>query len=167
MGTAVRRHLLVAFVAAVGGCGAVGAERGFPLYPGPRAGIDQVATLSGPIGTVDGQDVADKGSSTFELRVGCHVVTTKTDFFDHDVTINIGGMMGHHPALTFAIPMRSGFSYVIEHRTQGLDGASARPWLTARELDRSGAAHDLDPTQDAAAIAACLTPQAGHETRDR
>ena len=133
----------------------VGAERGFPLYAGPRADADQVATLKGPIKSVDGRDVADNGS-IFELPVGCHVVTTKTEFLDHDATINIGEMMGHHPSLTFAVPMRPGFNYVIEHRTQGLDGVSGRAWMTARELDRSGAARDLEPTQDPAGIAGCL-----------
>jgi hypothetical protein len=157
MATAFRRHVVLTLAAALSACGVAGAERGFPLYAGAQTSIDQVATLSGPIGTVDGRDVADKGSS-FELRAGCHVVTTKTDFFDHDATINIGATMGHHPSLTFAVPMKAGSSYVIEHHTQGLDGFSARPWLTARELDRSGTARDFEPTQDQVAIAACLGP---------
>jgi hypothetical protein len=155
MATAPPPLFLVTLAAALSACGVAGGERGFPLYDGARAGVDQVATLSGPIATVDGRDVADKGSS-FELRPGCHVVATKTDFFDHDATINIGATMGHHPSLTFVVPMKAGLSYVIEHRTLELEGMSARAWLTARELDRSGAAHDLAPTQDQVAIAACL-----------
>ncbi len=166
MATALAPLSVVTLAVALSACGVAGAERGFPLYAGDRAGIDQVATLSGPIGTVDGREVADKGGS-FELRAGCHVVTTKTEFLDHDTTINIGAMMGHHPVLTFAVLMKPGFSYVIEHRTQELDGLSARPWMTARELDRSGAAHDLEPTQDQVAIAACLAPPSAQPKSDR
>ena len=78
------RRWLVGLTLVATGCGSAGAERGFALYPGPRAAADQVATIDGPIATIDGQDVSSHGS-TFEVRAGCHVVTTKTDFVEHDV----------------------------------------------------------------------------------
>jgi hypothetical protein len=150
---AISRQLIAVLVASLG-CGVAGAKRGVPLYSGARGAVDQVASLYGPIATVDGQDVSSQGDA-FELRVGCHVVTTKTQYLEHDLALNTGATLGAEPTLTFAIQMRPGFSYAFEHRTQDIDGVTGRGWMTARELDRAGKARGLQPTQDAATIAAC------------
>jgi hypothetical protein len=146
--------VVVGLAIAVWGCASTSAERGLALYSGAQAPPEQVATLDGPIATVDGRDVSDKGS-LFELRPGCHVITTKTDFVERNVRINIGGIMSHHPRETFVLTMQGGVSYLIMNRTQELDGMSARPWLIARATDPAGVTRDLEPTNDPDAIAAC------------
>jgi hypothetical protein len=101
----------VSLVIALGLVGCVGSSAGKQLYAGPLRSSNEVARLSGPIVSVDGQDVPSGGGSFF-LLPGCHVV-------------HIGGRIGDTspvpglsrsatlPSLVYAFRMRAGHSYSI------------------------------------------------------
>ncbi len=96
----------------VAGCFPSAASAPYPLYsrtnaPPPAA---EIATLAGPIGTVDGERVAKLGS-TFALEAGCHEVTNQLFWGGSD---NMSASIAHLPELHFFVPMRGRTSYVLE-----------------------------------------------------
>ena len=68
--------LAALFASVPWGCGSIGQIRAYPLYANPEQPRQPqtLARLEGPIATVDGREVASKGTA-FELLPGCHVVT--------------------------------------------------------------------------------------------
>ena len=89
-----------------------GGETAYPLYspseqPLPRA---EIATLAGPIESVDGQRVAQLGHS-FALKPGCHEITNQTQWGGSD---GMSASIAHLPELTYAVQMRAGYSYALE-----------------------------------------------------
>lgn len=123
-------------VALLAGCG-LQATRGYPLYqkgadgPGP----DRVATLNGPIQTVDGQDVSRKGQ-TFELLPGCHVVTLQRNIGEGSAN---GAWAANLPALTVAFQMKPAHRYAISSEMGDSSGPVGRVTIFARERAPDGA----------------------------
>jgi hypothetical protein len=111
--------------------------RGYPLYPrlGDGPGAEKVATLHGPIQTVDGQDVSSKGQ-TFELMPGCHIVTLQRN-------IGEGGMSGawaaNLPRLTVAFEMKPAHRYGISIDAQHGSAPRGRVMIAANEKAPDGA----------------------------
>ncbi len=92
----------------VSGC-AIGPTRGKPLYAGERRPLDAVATLRGPVLSVDGKPMSSR-ERNFELLPGCHVIVS-------------GGSVGHGadreawiahlPTTVFALRMQPGATYSV------------------------------------------------------
>lgn len=122
----------VLFAAACG----LQASRGYPLYPkvGDGPGPDSVATLYGPIQTVDGLDVSRKGQ-TFELLPGCHVVTLQRNIGEGSAN---GAWAANLPALTVAFPMKPAHRYAIASAMEDTSGPVGRVTIVAREKAPDG-----------------------------
>ena len=129
----------------------------FPLYPPPVLAPAEVATLTGPIATVDGVEVPPKPS--YALLPGCHVVVLQS-------RIGEGGLSGawsteiRHPGYVFQ--MKAGHIYTIEVRllpgsnlsvgTATVGGVK----ITAVEQDPSGRTlATIAPARNRATLAAC------------
>lgn len=86
---------------------------GYPLYSngGTRKPPGEVASVYGPIESIDGQDVAQHGSA-FELLPGCHLVALSRDVVEGTNEITIWGTAG---TVVFALNMRPGHRYFL-HR---------------------------------------------------
>ncbi len=138
------------------GCAVTGCAsswRGIPLYSdGPRK-RDEVALLVGPITSVDGEDVPQRGHG-YELVPGCHIV-------------QIGGEIGGQspnsawimsfPHLTYAIDMHARNRYTIEDGTEAAIGLapSMAIRVLAREEDENGHVRVLQPADSVAEIEKC------------
>jgi hypothetical protein len=136
------------------GCVTMGGARGVRLYPGDEEDLARVATLLGPIATVDGNDVSKKGTS-FELRPGCHVVVNRSEFLDHDVALNNGAWQGRMPVWTFAFQMKSGYTYAVEQKVEATTGGMGRGVVTARAVDGAGNDKVVPPVTSIDEIARC------------
>ena len=110
--------------------------RGVPLYPrlGDGPGLDRVATLYGPIQTVDGQDVSRKGQ-TFELLPGCHVVTLQRNIGEGSAN---GAWAANLPRLTVAFEMKPAHRYAIASDMHESSGPVSRVTIFAREKAPDG-----------------------------
>jgi hypothetical protein len=150
-----RYHPLFFSLLGLGGC--LTTSHGLRLYEGdqdlPR---ERVARLVGPITRVDGR-VVPTDVDSYLLLPGCHVV-------------QIGGAVGktspspssgyaaNLPALTYAMPMRPGYSYVIEIEREPTLGVMAvgRGRIVARETDREGNERPLPIASGPADVEECL-----------
>ena len=94
------------------GCFSGGADSPVPLYSpaDPPRPATEIATLAGPIATVDGARVAKSGHS-YALAPGCHQVTNLGEWGGSD---GMSASMAHLPELTFSVLMHAGYSYVLE-----------------------------------------------------
>ena len=94
------------------GCFSGGADSPVPLYSpaDPPLPVTEVATLAGPIASVDGARVGKSGHS-YALSPGCHQVTNLDEWGGSD---GMSASIAHLPELTFSVPMRAGYSYVLE-----------------------------------------------------
>jgi hypothetical protein len=101
-------HLAVAHL--VVGCVSTGSVRGSPLYPGAPLPPAQVATLTGYVAEVDGQDVTPL-LPPFELLPGCHVVFTPEQWGSVGPTSTVTSQTGKW---AFALPMLAGHFYEIK-----------------------------------------------------
>lgn len=125
----MKKLIWVSGVLALGGCFG-GAQSAYPLYQSENPpSAAETATLSGPIETVDGNRVVKYGSS-FALRAGCHDVTNQRTWGGAD---NNSATMAHLPGLNFAVPMRGGYSYVLE-----IAGGTEDVGITLTERDAQG-----------------------------
>jgi hypothetical protein len=133
-------------------CHSVG-KAGYPLYPqtGVRPTPDQIATLVGPIGTVDGVNVSLKGK-TFELLPGCHIATLERN-------IGAGGDNGawaaNLPPITFAFEMKPAHFYKIIIDLQESSAPVGRIRITARETAPDGSSVRLGNARSTADIQDC------------
>jgi len=118
-----------------GACGTQ-APTGYPLYPklGDGPGADKVATLYGPIQTVDGQDVSSKGR-TFELLPGCHVVTLQRNIGEGSAS---GAWAANFPRLTVAFEMKPAHRYSITTDAKDTSAPVGRVTIFAREKAPDG-----------------------------
>ncbi len=110
-----------------------------PLYPGPVRPAEEVATLSGPIKSVDGLDVSDQGT-VFALEPGCHVVVLESKIGEGGVS---GAWSVDIPKHIYAFRMMAGHSYVVRVRVlpgnQGVGTANVGGVeVTAVEQDSRG-----------------------------
>jgi hypothetical protein len=123
----------LALLSACAGC-IVGSQRGVPLYPAAeRPSLDQVATLSGYVATVDQQEVRTLGT-VFELLPGCHFVETPKQWGGQTRS---GGLVATTGTRQFVVPMVATHNYVVvsDTVTRGSNGS-----LTVRmdETDAAG-----------------------------
>ncbi|GEM_PF-1528736 len=121
----------------VAACG-VERERGYPLYPAsdPAPTRAEVAVLTGYVRTVDGVDVSRYGS-TFRLLPGCHVVGTPRAWAHTESTQ--GAVVVKTGEVSFALPMRAGYTYVVEVDVEPLRTVSGGARLIASERSPEGA----------------------------
>jgi hypothetical protein len=145
----------VAVAVAVAGVACmVGRPAAVRLYdPGARPEErDQVATLYGPIGSVDGRDVSAQGSA-FELLPGCHVVTVRSKVGGTNTgttgawSATLGG--------AFAFRMQPAHTYAIDLRAIGDSTMSGEVRIEASDSDASGDKRPVPPARGTADIEAC------------
>ncbi|MDF3071819.1 MAG: hypothetical protein K0R38_7420 [Polyangiaceae bacterium] len=135
---------------------AIGPTRGIPLYAGERRPPETVATLRGPVLTVDGKSVSSRERS-FELLPGCHVIVS-------------GGSVGHGadreawlahlPTTVFALRMQPGATYNVAF---DIDPALGRGpigtgQIRATERDGHGRTRRIAAVTTEAEVAACRQP---------
>ena len=116
---------------AASACFPTRASAPYPLYspadhPPPA---EKIATLAGPVGSVDGQRVGKLGS-TFALEAGCHEVTNQLYWGGAD---NVSASIAHLPELHFFVPMRGRTSYVLE-----IAGGAGDVAISLSERDANG-----------------------------
>jgi hypothetical protein len=129
----------------------------YVLYPGPAQAPERVATLDGPVATIDGTDVSQHGS-TFALLPGCHVVVLQA-------RIGEGGMGGAWSTViqhrTYAFQMKAGHTYAIQVRLKSGDqslgtGSVGEAKIEAFERDEKGQkVGALAPVRSNADVEAC------------
>jgi hypothetical protein len=133
----------------------IGSRRGYALYPpGRRLARSEVAAVMGYVKEIDGKDASKHGSS-FELLPGCHQVGTPASWGSPDA--RSGATIINTGQQVFALPMKAGYSYVVE---VGADGPSPGPIaparLRAREVDPAGSTpREFAPVRGEEDIAAC------------
>jgi hypothetical protein len=110
----------IAALGGVFGCAQFHAQP-YPLYGEPVQPSERIATLSGPIGVVDGKNVAKRGS-LFALLPGCHVVSLRKEMSE-------GGLGGawsiELPEHTYVFHMQAGHTYEIQALRQSSVGAGS------------------------------------------
>jgi hypothetical protein len=115
-------------------------------------GRDEVATLYGPIGAVDGRDVSGQGNA-FELLPGCHVVTLRSKVGGTNSgttgawTATLGG--------TFAFRMQAAHTYAIDLRAIGDATMSGEVRIDAWDSEAGGDKRPVPPARGTADIDAC------------
>jgi hypothetical protein len=142
----------LALLLAAAGSGCLGVAHPAALYGnGDHLASDQVATLYGPIASVDGKDVSGKGR-TFELLPGCHLVQLLRQVGDSS---NTGSWSAHLPPYLFAIWMRPGRAYVISYQVQSNGGPTGTIYFDAEERDRSGTVRRFGPARGQEDVERC------------
>ena len=127
---------------------------GYPLYSngGARRPPGQVASVYGPIESIDGQSVAQHGSA-FELLPGCHLVALSSDVVESTNEIDIRGTAG---TIVFALNMRPGHRYFL-HRDVVQSAGGLTLSIGGKEEDSLGnVLGELGPARSRADIDACL-----------
>jgi len=111
---------------------------GYPLYAkvGAGPGREKVATLYGPIQTVDGETVAGKGQ-TFELLPGCHVVTLQRSVGEGTANGAWAANVGH---LVIAFEMKAAHRYAIITEVDDSTSPVGHFRIVAREKAPDGTA---------------------------
>lgn len=127
---------IAAATLALGGC--IAPPPAYPLYreTAPPLGPRQIAQLRGYVRLVDGRDVSGHGAA-FELLPGCQLVGTPSLWSrggDKGATVMNTG------ELTFALPMRAGYRYLVEAGIGQAyrSGAVGHGGVVAYELDAGG-----------------------------
>jgi len=128
-----------------------------PLYPDPETPrpAGEVARLSGPVATVDDQDVSKFGKS-FALLPGCHVVklAAKTGTTSGD---GRGGYVTSLPPTVYAFRMQAQHAYEIDVRFDGRGGPTVgNVTIQAWDRDANGGAVEVAPVGDGAEVEDCL-----------
>ncbi|HMF40463.1 MAG TPA: hypothetical protein VKQ32_07205 [Polyangia bacterium] len=129
------RGIAISLAACLGGaCGSQ--STAYPLYAkvGAGPGPEKVATLYGPVQTVDDQNVAAKGR-TFELLPGCHVVTLQRNIGEGSAT---GAWAANLPRLVVAFEMKPAHRYIISSTSPDSSAPVGRIVLTATEKAPDG-----------------------------
>ncbi len=117
--------LAALFASALWGCGSIGQIRAYPLYANPEQPRQPqtLARLEGPIATVDGRDVASKGT-VFELLPGCHVVTLRHKIGEG---VDDGAWSADLSTIVYAFRMRRGHRYSIDTSVRFGPGSQLAP----------------------------------------
>jgi hypothetical protein len=125
----------------------------YPLYPSQLAPApEQLATLLGPIGQVDGQDVGDKGR-TFALLPGCHLVVLRRDVGEGGTS---GAWVTHLPRIVYAFKMRAGHWYSVELKHSASSSSVWRINILAFDRDGGGAATQVPAATTEQQIQDCM-----------
>lgn len=131
------RRTSIAALLLLTSCIGHGQLRGEPLYPttAPSTPLprESVASLSGAVGSVDGQPV--QTGLRFELLPGCHVVTNASRWGGAGWVNAMGGRM---PVRSFAMNMRAGYFYYIRIQEGAKTGSGGSPALVAEEQAPDG-----------------------------
>jgi len=134
------------------GCHSVG-KSGYPLYPPgavpPAPG--QIATLVGPINSVDDVNVSAKGR-TFQLLPGCHIVTLERNIGEGG---DNGAFAANLPRITYAFEMKPGHLYKIIVDVEMGSAMLGRMKLTARETAPDGSSVRWFPARGAGDLDEC------------
>ena len=126
-----------------------------PLYPGAPRPPGEVARLSGPIATIDDQDVAQYGK-VFALLPGCHVVKLAAKTGETSSTGG-GGYVANLPSAVYAFRMRPAHVYEIDVKFDGQGGPTVgQVTIRAWDHDANGAAVEVAPAGSDAEIDDCL-----------
>lgn len=133
-------------------CG-LGPGRGVRLYDGAEQSRSAVATLHGPVLSVDGHEISSRTRS-FELLPGCHVVTSGGSVghgTDHDAWI------AYLPTVTFAFRMLPGATYNIAFSIDPTLGRGpvGSGQVTATERDAAGKLRTVSPVKNASEVRDC------------
>jgi hypothetical protein len=150
----IKRALILTALLVLAAYGCVGQVRAVPLYPNYEQQLapDKLATLQGPIGTVDGQNVEAMGAS-FELLPGCHLVTLRSKIGEGNERGTWSADL--HPML-FAFRMKPGYLYAFEYHADFGSAGHGQLFIVARELDAGGATVALVlPSRDGRDIDEC------------
>jgi hypothetical protein len=134
------------------GCHSVG-KSGYPLYP-PTAvppAPNQVATLMGPINSVDDVNVSAKGR-TFQLLPGCHIVTLERNIGEGG---DNGAFAANLPRITYAFEMKPGHLYKISTDVEIGSGSVGRMWINARETGPDGSSVRWYPARSTGDLDEC------------
>lgn len=120
------------------GCISSSHDHAYPLYPHAEQPLprEQVAHLTGYVQIVDGHDVSTLGTS-FDLLPGCHVVVTPSQWGHTE--LNAGGMWLNTGHLTYAFPMKAGYTYAIRVEMEKKGGTVLSGNVKAHEFDAAGA----------------------------
>jgi len=111
-----------------------------------------VARLVGPIGLVDGRDVAAQGE-VFDLLPGCHVVQLYGDMARSNGYVTL---LGPVPRFVFALRMKAGRRYFIRREfVQNMSSTTGRVVAIAEEEDSARARTALSPARNDNDIRAC------------
>ncbi len=127
-----------------------------PLYPDPEEtrAPRELARLSGPIGSVDGQDVKGLGRS-FALLPGCHVV----QLAEKTGQLNNGGVGGYVATLpqhtVWAFRMEAQHAYEIEVELENRNGPTGPITIRAWDRNQQGGATEVAPIRDTQEVADC------------
>jgi hypothetical protein len=119
-------------------CSSLGASSVYPLYDAstiPRTPAE-VATLHGPIATVDGKNVAEKGQA-FGLLPGCHIVTLERSVGASDSLAN-GAWAGTLPSMAVVFRMLPAHMYVIDVQLETSSGPLGKMQVRATERTPAG-----------------------------
>jgi len=160
----ISHPMMVVAMLSAGGC-ITGTRHGYPLYPHPPL-VDQqrVAFLSGYVHDVDGRDISKHGQS-FDLLPGCHIVGTppKSGMMDSQ-----GGVVVTTGPNIFAIPMKAGYSYIIEVGLSGPFSETTKTgYLLGREIDGAGkTTRTFLPATTLQDVQACGTQASPHGPGD-
>jgi len=128
---------VLALALAAPACRRIGTTPAYPLYPNAGAvPPDRLARLSGPIASVDGQDVATKGSS-FDLLPGCHVVVLQHNIGEGSSS---GAWVATFGRLVYAFKMRPGHAYLVGSERGESTGPMTWVRIIARERGPEGRA---------------------------
>lgn len=142
-------------------------ERGYPLYPAgePEPTRAEVAVLTGYVRTVDGEDVSRLGS-TFRLLPGCHRVGTPPAWGHTEPTQ--GAVVVKTGEVSFALPMRAGFTYVVEVEAERRSTLVGGARVVARERGPDGAVtREFAPLTAAQGAASCPAEAPGRGVTPR
>jgi hypothetical protein len=150
----IERVAILTTLLALATSGCVGQMRAVPLYPNPQHRLDhnKVATLQGPIGSVDGQNIESMGG-VFELLPGCHLVTLRSKIGEGSER---GAWTADLRPTLFVFRMKPGYLYSIDYRFDMGSAGHGPVFITARELDASGATVAVvPPSRNVRDIDAC------------
>jgi hypothetical protein len=116
-------------------CRRIGTTPAYPLYPN-AGGVpaSRLARLSGPIASVDGQDVGTKGNS-FDLLPGCHIVVLQHNIGEGSSS---GAWAGNFGRRVYAFKMRPAHLYTIRPEAEDSTGPMTWVRIIARERPPEG-----------------------------
>ena len=130
---------------------------GVPLYPNAatrRLPRSRVAQVNGPIASIDGRDLRDKGGP-FDLLPGCHVVELDRRLTGASYSLDGTYLSGQFPRTIYAIRMKASARYLIRRTIDVNSTGQGTMILSAREEGPTGARTDLVPASSMADINAC------------
>lgn len=134
------------------GCG----PRLVALYPHPERPrrADELATIAGPIASIDEQPVSSWGVA-FQVVPGCHVVRLLERVGESNLE-GTGGYVAVLSPLAYLFQTRAGYEYGFDRDARGGSGHFGQFSIVAFERAPDGAVRTFGPARGKADIEACL-----------